>query len=146
MCQKSPKRARRGSGPSFRGDRLQGQGWVGVPGFLWVCEQQEGWGAVWSLRLHGLQCCCFSIKPELTELGSRAFLSCFPPSAGPGRATFLETLGSSSRKLEQVPRVTCGAERPLSLCWQPQPGTPLQAGVSACPLHTSQEQFGSEGW
>lgn len=55
---------------------------------------------------------------------------------GSGLPCFLETppawcfarKGFSSRGLEQVPGVTCGAERPLSLCWQPLRGLRCSLG------------------
>lgn len=72
---------------------------------------------------------------------------------GSGLPCFLETppawcfarKGFSSRGLEQVPGVTCGAERPLSLCWQPLRGLRCSLGVTV-PLDTSEEQLYSGQW
>lgn len=90
--------------------------------------------------LLGPQCCCFSIKPELTELGSCEFLKhprlawarkgCFSGDAG-------QLLGGGFGGWVWV--LGCPPEpRPLALCWPPWPG-------SACPLGTSKEQLRSEG-
>lgn len=133
--QDAPKQPLRGPGgaaghvPEETGCWARG-GW-GVPGLLWACEQQEGWGVLWPLCLRGPRCCCFSIKPDLTELGSCAFLR-GPLGTSPGKAAFLEMLlGGWGRCW-----VTLGGEAAGPVLAAPARAPP-QARASSCPRGAS---------
>lgn len=73
-------------------------GRVGAPGFLWVCEQQKGWGRP---SLHSPPMLLIFNKTRVDRTGLPCFLEGSQPSAGLGKANFLGAL-DSSRRLDQV--------------------------------------------
>lgn len=119
MCQAAPRgpQVAVSQVPEGRGCRARRVG----PQSSCRCEQRGGGAPVRTAP----QCCWLSIKPELAEPGFRAFLGP-QPSAGPGSADFLGTLGSSCRRLDQV----WGSRRPCPSLASSAGGS--MAGLGIC--------------